>query len=104
MATKLRSIDHYNKIYTMDYFYQSKNNPVFVSEISFSILNWRMAERIIQEDGFDVSNIETAGQLELLFCIFPKSQTIIHKLCDNKSPECSEDMVKILKRLFQTAK
>lgn len=62
-----------DKIYSMDYYHQSKSTSVFVSELSFSILNWRIAERLIDEEGFFLSMVMRNSQLELLFCIFPKS-------------------------------
>ena len=60
-------------IYSMDYVTKSTSKSVFFSELSFTILNWRIAERLIKEEGFRLSDVLKNSQLELLFCLFPKS-------------------------------
>lgn len=76
---------------------------MFNSELSFSIYNWKIAERLIYEDGFDLTQVDYFSALELLFCIFPKSQTILHKLCNNKDPDASRFMAKQIRDLFAIA-
>lgn len=96
--------DLLDQLYSIDYSQPwDSTSSVFISELSFSIYNWKIAERLIHEDGFDLRQVDRLSALELLFCIFPKSQTILHKLCNNKDPDSSQFMAKQISDLFALA-
>ena len=91
-------------LYTIDYS-QDWQSPksVFISEISFSILNWLIAERLLGEKNFSLEMVGDESQRELLFCLFPKSTTLMHMIARNKNPSYSEEMSEFVQKLFDLA-
>ena len=76
---------------------------MFISEISFSILNWLIAERLLGEKNFSLDMVGHESQRELLFCLFPKSTTLMHMIAKNKDPSYSEEMSQLVQKLFDLA-
>ena len=91
-------------MYTIDYSQEWKSpKSVFISEISFSILNWLIAELLLGEQNFDLSMVDDKAKRELLFCLFPKQRTLMHMIASNKDPDYSEKMSIFTKKLFDLA-
>jgi hypothetical protein len=79
-----------NQLYCIDYGHDWQGSKaVFVSELSFTILAWKIAEKLINENDFEFKSLDSPTKLMLLFCVFPKSQTIMHKLasCEEGADE-----------------
>lgn len=81
---KLYSVDHSQSWH--------KTKSVFQSELSFTILAWKQLEKLIATDNYDLDDIEYYQRVRLLFCIFPKSQTVMHKLCGNKDKSAMQQV------------
>lgn len=51
-----------------------------MAELSFTLLDWLILDRITQHSDFNIGNIDREQQIQMCFNIFPQSQTILHKL------------------------
>jgi len=78
-------------------------NAQFMGELSFTILNWKIIEKALSKSRFTVMDMATYPKLELLNCIFPDKQTVLHRLCKEKNPRTSDIMAQSVGHLFEIA-
>jgi hypothetical protein len=65
---------------TVDYS-ESNPNSQFVSEMSFTILDWQIIEKIVNQgnsNDFNVDCIDRQRLVQLCFNIFPNIKTVLH--------------------------
>ena len=80
------------KMFTVDYF----QSDFFVIDLSFTVLDWSIMNRIITDKTYSFKNIDDNQRLRMCFNIFPKIRSVFHYLAENQQ-HC--DIV-ILQRIF----
>ena len=63
-----------------------------MAEMSFTLLDWIICERIQRDPLFNFNDIDRYQQIELCFNIFPNNMTMLHKLA------CAADSDKVGKQ------
>ena len=71
-------------MYKVDYSEQwGSSKATFVSEQSFTILDWILADKLIKgSSGIKCENIQNEVMVQLTFNIFPGGKTFLHKIAD----------------------
>ncbi len=64
-----------NQLYRVEY-----GKDSFRTEASFTLLDWIISDKIQKDPYFDLNDIDIPQKIQLCFNIFPKCQTILHKL------------------------
>ena len=69
------------KLYSVDYSEDwVGEESLFMAQLSFTMLDWLIMDRMVKHPDFQVENIDQEQTLRICFNIFPKSQTLLHKL------------------------
>ena len=69
------------KINTIDYLQKwGDQYSSFDVELSFTWLDWRILELMIQDDKFNIENVEIEQKIQLPFNIWPSGRGILHHL------------------------
>jgi len=50
----------------------------FVAEMTFTILDWQIIERIVSRSAFHIGLVDDQRVVQLCFNIFPRLQTVLH--------------------------
>ena len=66
-------------MFTVDF----ANDESFNVNLSFTMLDWRIMERIIDDQMFDLTNIDRKHILRMCFNVFPRIRSVLHNLAEN---------------------
>jgi hypothetical protein len=69
----------YEEVYDVEY----SQPDCFAIELSFTILDWTIMERIVDDKTYDFSNVEQEQRLQMCFNVFPKIKSVFHILAIN---------------------
>lgn len=75
------------------------NDEAFSVSLSFTMLDWRIQERIVSDRAFDFANVDTAQIMQMCFNVFPRIKSVFHTLAENQHV-CD---LKVLQPLFDRA-
>ena len=70
----------YESIFSVDY----SNDESFSVELSFTMLDWRILERIINDRAFDFANVDMKQIMQMCFNVFPRIKSVFHRLAENQ--------------------
>ena len=56
------------------------NDDSFNVSLSFTMLDWRIMERIIEDKTFDFANVDEKQILQMCFNVFPRIRSVFHNL------------------------
>jgi hypothetical protein len=62
-------------------------------QTTFTWLDWRIIDKIISAERFDINNIDEEQALQLCFNIFPRGMTILHKLAIGDVKSAAGDQI-----------
>ena len=57
----------------------------FDNEVTFTVLNWKIMDKLIMDPEFDFENTDHELQVEFCFNILPEGKSILHKLSTNSN-------------------
>ena len=66
-------------MFTVDF----ENNEIFNVNLSFTMLDWRIMERIIDDQMFDFANVHRKQILRMCFNVFPQIRSVLHNLAEH---------------------
>ena len=69
----------YEQMFSVDY----SGNDCFALELSFTLLDWIIMERVKVHKTFDFSNVDEKQLLQMSFNIFPRIRSVFHELAEN---------------------
>lgn len=76
-----KQFDILNLINTVDYGQVwNKRGSKFDVELSYTILDWKIAETVISNPNFDISDVEEEQRTQLCFNIWPRGWGLLHML------------------------
>ena len=75
------------------------NDESFSAELSFTMLDWRILERIMHDRAFDFQNVDMKQILQMCFNVFPRIKSVFHNLAENQHV-CN---LKVIQPLFDRA-
>ena len=52
----------------------------FDIELSFTILDWKIAETVVNDRMFSIEDVEEEQRVELCFNLFPQGNSLLHLL------------------------
>jgi len=76
----------------------------FDNEVTFTVLNWKIMDKLIIDPEFDFENTDKELQIEFCFNILPEGRSILHKLSTNTETKDLGDQVAAIeqtKKLFE---
>ena len=79
----------------------------FDTEVTFTLLNWRIIDKLVADSSFDLENTDVELQRDLCFNILPFGRTILHKLSISQTTKEIGDQVAAInqtKKLFAAVK
>ena len=85
----------YEEMFSVDF----SNSESFSVSLSFTMLDWRILERIIDDREFDFGNVDMQQILQMCFNVFPRIKSVFHRLAQNQ--HISD--LQFLKPLFEKA-
>ena len=75
------------------------NDESFSAELSYTMLDWRILERVMTDRAFDFQNVDIKQIMQMCFNVFPRIKSVWHKLAENQH-RCN---LKVIQPLFDKA-
>ena len=69
----------YEQMFSVDF----THHECFNVELSFTMLDWIIMERIIKDKTFDFANVDEKQLLQMCFNIFPRIRSVFHNLAEH---------------------
>ena len=79
----------------------------FDTEVTFTVLNWKIMDKLIMDPQFDLENTDTELQIEFCYNILPEGSSILHKLSASAEGKELGDQIRAIeqtKSLFDVTK